>query len=262
MNKIIMLGTGNALVTRCYNTCFILHSQGNNLMVDAGGGNGILKQMEDAGVSFADIHDLFVTHAHTDHVIGVIWVVRKITSLQSRGKYTGVLHIYGHERVLHVLQVMCEMMLPKKFSSRIGQTVLLVEVTDGECFEAAGMRLQCFDIHSTKEKQFGFTATLAACLGDEPFNEQCRPYVENADWLLSEAFCLYNDRERFKPYEKHHSTALDTGRLAKQLGVRHLVIYHTEDQTLKTRKETYSKEAGSVFDGPVYVPDDLEVIFF
>lgn len=36
---IIFLGTGNALTTRCYNTCFILRSQGSQLMVDAGGGN-------------------------------------------------------------------------------------------------------------------------------------------------------------------------------------------------------------------------------
>lgn len=267
MNKIIMLGTGNALVTRCYNTCFVLQSEGRSLLVDAGGGNGILRQMEDAGVSFTDIHDMFLTHAHTDHVMGAVWVVRKITSMQSQGKYEGVMRVFGHERVLHILRTMCDMMLPKKFSSLIGKSVLFVEVTDGQQFEAAGMRLQCFDIHSTKEKQFGFTATLSdgtrvACLGDEPFNEQCRQYVENADWLLSEAFCLYDDRERFKPYEKHHSTALDTGRLAQQLHARHLVMYHTEDKTLATRKQTYAKEAAREFEGPIFVPDDLEVIFF
>ena len=39
-NYITMLGTGNALATRCYNTCFVLHScDGTVLMVDAGGGN-------------------------------------------------------------------------------------------------------------------------------------------------------------------------------------------------------------------------------
>ena len=50
-NEIIILGTGNAMVTRCYNTCFILRSSsGKMLMVDAGGGNGILAQLERAGV--------------------------------------------------------------------------------------------------------------------------------------------------------------------------------------------------------------------
>ena len=45
---ITMLGTGNALATRCYNTCFTLHGENGVLLVDAGGGNGILTQLEKA----------------------------------------------------------------------------------------------------------------------------------------------------------------------------------------------------------------------
>ena len=40
--QIIMLGTGSAMVTECYNTCFLLKSKNDYLLVDAGGGNGIL----------------------------------------------------------------------------------------------------------------------------------------------------------------------------------------------------------------------------
>ena len=44
-NEIIILGTGNAMVTRCYNTCFVVRSKsGATMMVDAGGGNGILRR--------------------------------------------------------------------------------------------------------------------------------------------------------------------------------------------------------------------------
>ena len=42
--ELIMLGTGNATVTKCYNTCFILKTKETVLLVDAGGGNGILNQ--------------------------------------------------------------------------------------------------------------------------------------------------------------------------------------------------------------------------
>lgn len=87
-----------------------------------------------------------------------------------------------------------------------------------------------------------------------------RLLVEQADWLMAEAFCLYADRETFKPYEKSHSTALDAGRLASELGVRHLILYHTEEKTLATRKVAYAQEAAQQYDGPVLVPDDLEVI--
>ena len=47
-SNIIFLGTGNALATRCFNTCFIIRSRGNMLMVDAGGGNGILRVLDAA----------------------------------------------------------------------------------------------------------------------------------------------------------------------------------------------------------------------
>ena len=43
MEKLIMLGTGNAGVKKCYNTCFVLKNKNEYLLVDAGGGNGILK---------------------------------------------------------------------------------------------------------------------------------------------------------------------------------------------------------------------------
>lgn len=34
--ELIMLGTGNAMVTRCYNTCFVLSSGEEYFLVDAG----------------------------------------------------------------------------------------------------------------------------------------------------------------------------------------------------------------------------------
>ena len=43
--ELTMLGTGSALVTECYNTCFVLQTDTTALLVDAGGGNGILRQL-------------------------------------------------------------------------------------------------------------------------------------------------------------------------------------------------------------------------
>ena len=39
-----------------------------------------------------------------------------------------------------------------------------------------------------------------------------------------------------------------------------LILYHTEEKTLATRKEKYSQEAAEDFKGRIVVPDDLEVI--
>ena len=42
--------------------------------------------------------------------------------------------------------------------------------------------------------------------------------------------------------------------------MRNLVLYHTEDKTLATRREKYTAEAATHFSGNIIVPDDLEQI--
>lgn len=264
-DEIILLGTGNATVTRCYNTCFVIKDKETMLLVDAGGGNGVLSQLEKADIALTDLHSLFLTHAHTDHILGAVWIARMVMQLQNNGTYKGEFNIYSHERALHVLEEICRMTLPPKVLAQLGKGVHLREVKDGDTFRVNGLRMQCFDIHSTKEKQFGFRATLSgqttvACLGDEPYNALNRPYVEGADWMMCEAFCLYRDRDLFKPYEKHHSTALEAGKLANELNVRNLILYHTEDKHLDVRKQLYTEEAQRNFKGNIFVPDDLETI--
>ena len=264
-----MLGTGNATVSQIYNTCFLLKTPGSLMLVDAGGGNGILAQLKKVNVQISDIHHLFVTHAHTDHVLGVIWVIRMVA--QCKG-YEGLLHVYGNDKVMKVIKTIIDMILAKKQLAKVAERVVFHQLEDGDCFEVGDMKLECFDIQSTKEKQFGFRAELPsssdesgkplvlACLGDEPYNEQNRRYIVGADWMMCEAFCLYADRDTFKPYEKCHSTALDAGKLAEELGVKNLILYHTEEKTLANRKENYTREAAENFKGRIFVPDDLEVI--
>lgn len=267
MKKLIMLGTGNAMVTKVYNTCFLLElPDGELFMTDAGGGNGILRQMEQAGADYKKIHHMFVTHGHTDHILGVIWMIRKIASLMSGKKYEGELHVYCHDVVKDMLETMCKMMLKKKDLAHVGQDIHIHEVKDGDVVDMPQIKLTAFDIFSTKAKQFGYRLQfkdddiVLTCLGDEPYNPKCEAYAKGADWLLSEAFCKYDDRDIFKPYEKNHSTAKEAGELAEELGVKNVVLYHTEDKTIATRKEAYGAECRQYFHGNVYVPDDLEVI--
>ena len=77
---------------------------------------------------------------------------------------------------------------------------------------------------------------------------------------MKNAEILYSQKDIFKPYEKFHSTALDAGKLAESLLTKNLILYHTEDETLQTRKRTYTSEARKVFNGNIFVPDDFEVI--
>ena len=76
--------------------------------------------------------------------------------------------------------------------------------------------------------------------------------------MLHEAFCQYEERDRFKPYEKSHSTVKEACENAQNLKVQNLIIYHTKDNDIETRKQRYTDEGKAFFKGRLFVPDDLD----
>lgn len=82
--KLTMLGTGKAFVTECYNTCFVIENHGKHFMIDGGGRNTVLRQLKYAGLDWRDMRDIFVTHKHIDHLMGILWMVRKISKLPTK----------------------------------------------------------------------------------------------------------------------------------------------------------------------------------
>ncbi len=262
--KMTILGTGNALVTQCYNTCFIIEDQGQCLLVDGGGGSEILKRIRDAGYEWTDIRYIYMTHKHVDHILGVVWMVRVISQTMLNGDYRGDAWIYGHDEVIGYLRDICMMLLNPRELDNLDERIHLVILEDGEEFEAIGHRLVAFDIHSTKAKQFGFSLYYGdgkklTCCGDEPYTEYEEEYVRGSDWLLHEAFCLYGQADIFHPYEHHHSTVKEASQMAEDLEVRNLILYHTEDRNIARRKELYEKEGSAYYSGNLHVPYDMEV---
>lgn len=279
--KLTILGTGNAQAVECYNTCFLLEEEKQYFMVDAGGGNTILGRLREAGADWREVRDIFVTHKHIDHILGIVWMMRMICQNMKQGKYEGEARIYAHREVIGILQKLGEMLLQKDQADYLRVQTLeeraesaemireetclrLIIVEDGQTCEIIGHPVTFFDIHSTKAQQYGFTVALGGgerltCCGDEPYKEQEEQYARGSKWLMHEAFCLHGQADIFKPYEKHHSTVRDAAMLAAQLGVANLILYHTEDHDMEHRKERYTAEGRQYFGGGLYVPEDLEV---
>ncbi len=263
--RLVMLGTGHAVVTRCYNTCFVVEDRGRHLLVDGGGGGMLLTRLRQAGLAATDMREIFVTHKHMDHLLGILWMLRVLSHAALAGRLDGAVRLFSHAEVTDLLDDMARRLLQPEEYAVIGRQIELVTVKDGEAGELLGHPVTFFDIGSTKDTQYGFAMEYAGgrrlvCLGDEPCHAEGERYARGCDWLLHEAFCLQADAARFRPYEKHHSTARDACALAARLGVKHVVLYHTEDEHLDSRRETYTAEGRDVFGGDILVPDDLEVI--
>ncbi len=119
--KLTMLGTGNALVTECYNTCFVLSDGKDHFMVDGGGGMTVLHQLKYAGLDWRQMRTIFVTHKHIDHLLGIIWMMRMICQHMREGTYEGEATIYAHDEVIALLRDLAGKLLQKKGAAVPGQ---------------------------------------------------------------------------------------------------------------------------------------------
>jgi len=264
--KLTILGTGNAAVCEYYNTCFAITDEAGkrHFLIDGGGGNRILKVLKDTNIPIEDIHDIFITHEHVDHILGIIWLIRMIGQRMNQGKYDGELRIYCHAELSQKVQAIAKMTIQQKVCRHMGGRIRFDTIENGSERMILNCPVTFFDIGSTKAKQFGFTMILDSgrkftCIGDEPYNHLNHEFVKESDWLLHEAFCLYSEADKFKPYEKHHSTVREACQLAEELEVPNLLLYHTEETHLSERKSLYTAEGKEYYHGNLYVPDDLEV---
>ena len=132
--------------------CFAIKDGDEYFMVDAGGGNGILRILEDMDVDLCHIHNIFVTHEHTDHIMGIVWMVRMVAAAMKKGKYEGELQIYCHQGLVDTISTICRLTIQGKFYKMIGSRIFLVPVEDGETvhildYDVTFLRLWSLRLH-------------------------------------------------------------------------------------------------------------------
>ena len=155
MEKLTMLGTGSAMVTKCYNTCFTISNNDEYFLVDAGGGNTILTNLEKVNIPINKIHNVFISHNHNDHILGVIWVIRAACQGILNSKYKGNLNIYCHQTSIDAIKTICSFVLQKKFLNLFDTRIIFNEIYDKCEIEILGRKTVFFDINSSKDLQQG-----------------------------------------------------------------------------------------------------------
>ena len=270
--KINILGTADAISLNCYNTCFTISEGEEHFLIDCGGGNGILKQLKSKNIKITNITNIFITHTHTDHILGIIWVLRMICRAYFYGELNtkSTIKIYGNDEVINAIDVMSRCVLPPKFYNLIGNQIKLIEVKSGDEVIILNKKVKFFDINASKVKQFGFYMYYEknkkfVFLGDECYNEKSQKYVEDCEWLFADAFMAGEEGDRYNPMEKHHhSTVRYISTIAQNLNVKNLILSHIKSEDvsfeLENRKQIFEEDAKKYYEGKVYVPDDLDEI--
>ena len=271
MEQLYVLGTGNATSVDSFHTCFVIKDENRLFLTDSGGGSCLLNRLQDLDITMENIHDIFISHAHMDHCLGVLWIIRVLSVRMEKGTYTKQIRIYAPQETLDVLDSMCKMLLRKKFYKMIGKFILFVPVQDGEQRDICGWEVTFFDIGSKKTLQFGYRLKLKSgkvlvFTGDEPLKASAEKQGRGADWLLREVLCCHEDETRFHAYEKKHDTVKEACEISARMQVKNAVLWHLEDKTDKAiRKQKYRNEAAKWLENMeaapnIYIPDDKDII--
>lgn len=264
MEKIIMLGTGNGGTLDLYNTCFLIQNNSGNFLVDTGGSIEIIRRLKKVNIDIKDIKNIFISHSHTDHILGLIWMFKRLGRASINGEIKTNINIYCNDVVYEAVMEVSKHILPEKLVKGILNIVDFHILRDEEKIEINGVEYTFFDIQARGTKQFGFECNInnkrLVFLGDETLNPNLYERIRNSDYVMHEAFCLDSEENIFHAYEKNHSTAKSASKVMNDLDVKNLILYHTEESHGNERKNLYKKEAQESFRGNIYVPDDLEII--
>jgi len=249
---------------------------GPSILVEAGEkkllfdcGRGVTQRIEQIRIPFTEIDALFLTHLHSDHVVGIpdLWLTgwargRKVP-LQVWGP-AGTKEMMSRlkEAFQFDIQIRQE---DDKLPAR-GVDVLAKDIEQGVVYDSAGIKVTAFTVdHGQVKPALGYRIDFAGhsvvLSGDTRYSENLIKFSQGTDVLIHEvidpeAFRAKNpsvSEERFRAIAGHHTTAEQAGTIFSQVKPKlavysHIVPGDTPNLLQLTRK-TYS--------GPLEVGEDL-----
>lgn len=262
--NITFLGTGAADALKYYQASFYIKENQTSLLVDSGGGAGILTQLDKRKIKLKDIKYISITHKHIDHILGLFWILRFLGSEISRGQADKLTILCSH-KVEKIIRDIAKKLLKETIIALFDKKIFFKNIKDQMIIRINSWQLEIIDIRSKKIEQLGFSLKFKdgiklVHLSDEPYKKELHSKCNNVDYLIHEAFCLEKDRKIFKPEKINHSTVKEAAEYAAEINAKNLILYHSEDKTFDKRKKLYTDEAKKYFSGKVFVPDDLDVI--
>jgi len=140
-----LLGTSASRPTVERNVASLaLHREGETLMFDCG--EGTQRQMMRYGISFS-LKDIFFTHMHADHLLGVIGLIRTM-ALQGR---TEPLRLWGPKGTARVLK-----RVESLGFERATFPVEILELDDGQSIQRTGYAIRAFAVDHRGAMSIGF----------------------------------------------------------------------------------------------------------
>ncbi len=274
--RVTLLGTGSPMpAMKRFGPGVLVQAGGKNLLIDAG--RGVTQRLLQAGLKLGAVHALFLTHLHSDHVVGIpdLWLTGWLEA--SYAQRSGPFRVYGPAGSQNLMDGLVRA-YDWDIKARIADQKLdpanlqplVTEFKQGVIYEQDGVKVTAFDVDhgDLLRPAFGFRVDYAGrsvtVSGDTRFSENLIRHAEGTDLLIHQVAAVREEllaNPVFKVILDHHTKPDEAGALFSRVKPRLAVYYHfvllgtpkvpavTEQDVVEMTRKTYS--------GPLMVGEDL-----
>jgi ribonuclease Z len=271
--KVTLLGTGcpPAVMNR-FGPSTLVEAGNQKFVFDAG--RGALQRLTQLGVRWQDVQGVFLTHLHSDHVVGFpdLWLTGWLIA-PGRSVPLPVWGPSGTSSMMAHLAQAYEADIKVRIAndgvSADGVKLVAHDIVEGIVYDRGGVTVTAFEVdHAPVRPAFGYRIDYAGrsvvLSGDTRFSENLIRHAQGVDLLVHEVFVpvtltrLGMPPERAKKIIAYHVTPQQAGDVFTRTKPRLAVYSHIcmpsagEQDVIGPTRTTYS--------GPLEVGEDLMVI--
>ena len=268
--RVTLLGTGcPPPVMNRFGPSTLVEAGEQKFVFDAG--RGALQRLRELAVPWQDIQGVFLTHLHSDHVVGFpdLWltgwliVPGRNVPLRVWGP-RGTAAMMSHLKQAYEFDV--KIRIQNDGASPDGVALLAEDISEGVVYEQRGVKVTAFEVdHAPVKPAFGYRIDYAGrsvvLSGDTRVSENLVRHAQGVDVLVHEVFAPATLERagvppgRAKNILDYHTTPEKAGQVFARVKPKLAVYSHicmptaTEQDLLPATRKTYA--------GPLQLGEDL-----
>jgi ribonuclease Z len=259
--RVTLRGTGTPFPNaERFGSAILVKVAGKRLLFDCG--RGVVIRLTQAGFSPKDINDVFLTHLHSDHIVGIPdlwlsgWFLGRDRPLPIWGPQ-GTRSMAKHLVQAFAFDIGIRQTAPDPLAAK-GVEIDAKEVAQGEIYNDGVTRVSAFLVdHGNVKPAFGYRVDSAGrsvvISGDTKFCQNLVDFASGTDCLIHAAWSA-DWKNPTPPSKRSIASAEDWGRVFAMVKPKLGVVYHYKDE--EGLWDAVHKE----YRGPLVIGKDLMTI--
>ena len=234
---VILLGTGTPYPdAQRFGSAILVEAGGKTMLFDCG--RGAVIRLKEVGVNPKDVDEVFLTHLHSDHVVGLpdLWLTGWF--LGRRGPLSvwgpaGTREMTEHLRQAFAFDLRIREAPPENLAAG-GAALDAHEIESEKLYDSGGVRVSAFAVdHGTVKPAFGYRVDSAGhslvISGDTRFSQNLIDQAKGVDCVIHAAWSV-GKQNPTPPSQRSIASAEDVGRVFAMVKPKLGVIYHYKDE--------------------------------